>query len=244
MERQFYIICFALCLLTLICLQPLIVQAAEPPASPEQLLARVESAIKKKETEDLLKLFYWKGVSAKMRALTTRLTSEIIKEDIVKISLSSVPTEIRDITDGHTRDGILYQPNVSVMGVIVCQFRERGNFWKIPYGKKGNAFYISGVAERRLYTPKVKEKLLQVIVGAQELQIGYCNYLKGGKEMKIELNRKGGSQAFWGDRITYCTVGSSSDDEIWLVIMEGSQRIFETKPKKTEKPIEYKAVPN
>jgi hypothetical protein len=232
--------------MTLICLQPLIAQAEEPPSSSEQLLFRVDSALKTRKAEGILGLINWQGVSEEMRAFTTRMISGILQEDIVKVSLSSDQTEMSDISNGYTRDGILYQPNVSVMGVIVFQFKQKGNFVRMAYGKSDNAFYIASVVEKRIYVPKVKEKSLQITVGTfSELQTGYCNYLKNGKEIRLELNRKGGTHAFWGDRITYCKIqGGSPDDEIWLVISEDSQPVFETKPKKTAKPIEYKAISN
>lgn len=238
--------CFALYLITLIFMHPQIAQAEKPPSSPEQLLLKVDSAVKTRKTEDILGLFNWQGVSAEMKAFTTKMISSSLKEDIVKVSLSSDPTEIKEISKGYTINGIIYQPNVAVTGVIVFQYKQNGNFIRMPYGKKDNIFYIAGTSEKRIYVPRVKEKLIQIMVGTfSELKVAYCNYLKNGKEKRIELNRKGGTQAFWGDHITYCKIqGLSPVDETWLVISEDSQRVFETKPKKSAKPIEYNANSN
>lgn len=244
MSRRSLAVWVAICILT-ICLQPLFANAQEPPSSAELLLFRVESALKTKEIEALLGLFNWQDVSKEMRASTSKRMAEMLKDDVINISLSSIPTDMKDNYEGYTRDGVLYRPNVSIVGVIDVRFKQKGYRLQMPYGKKDKSFYIASVVEERIYVPQSKEKFLQIMVGGSNtvLYKGYCKYMKDGKELKEEFDRKGNrTQGFWGDRITYCRAQKiSPDEEIWLVISEDSQNVFESKPEKTSNPIEYKA---
>ena len=243
MSRQFLATCVALCFIS-ISLRPLFAQAQEPPSSAEQLLSRFESALRAKKVETILGLVYWQGVSKEMRTYTTEMMSGLLKEDVIKVSLSSVTPGMKDFLDGYTRDGVLYRPNVPVMGVIDVKFEKKGSM-QISYGEKEKAFYIAGVSEERIYVPQAKEKFLQIVVGGSNSvrYKGYCNYIKGGKQIKDEFSRKGNrTHGFWGDRITYCKVDKTSpDEEIWLIIIEDSRQVFESNREKTAKPIEYKA---
>ncbi|WP_136524542.1 hypothetical protein [Geomonas ferrireducens] len=237
-------------LATLMTAQPTSIVSAQksPPTSAEHLLRRFEAALKAKDSQAIIELYNWQGVSAKMRAIGEKSIRAFCSEEAKSVELRPLPAGFQV---GFEQDGIRYRPNVTIVGVIYVQYVKAGNSLQIPYGKKKNAFYLPGITEKRFSpVPAVKEKMLIVGVGgttspAPAFEGSYI-YLKGGKEIKEairdEFHIGNLSKSFWGDRIKSCTVRKTSPGgEIQLIIREDGKEIFKSEWETTTKPIVYKA---
>jgi hypothetical protein len=219
--------------------------AIDPPASPEQLRAAVESALKMKDTNALAELVNWQGASDDMKSLTRRVIEDLFANPYSTVKLIGLPDGFRAVTE---RDGIRYSPNVSVVGMLEVDFT--GVIWrmKLPYGKKGGGFYIPCTVEEKIPGPAIKSRSLAIIVtgstapDAQKLS-GSFIYIQGGGEVKEAIDGKGNfNKSFWGEYIKSCTVQktSSDDDPIQLAIIEDGKTIFQSAEVTNNEPIVYK----
>ena len=217
--------------------------AKEPPASADQLAAGVEAAFKAKDKDALGALVSWKGVSDQMRSQHSQGLADMIKQEVKAVKLSPLPT---GYPLEYERDGVRYQPNVSVVGLIEVQFTQDGNSAKMPYGKTDNAFLLAGTVEQKIASPTTKEKSLNVMVmgtTSPEPVVfdGYYIYVKGGKEIREALSGKGNrSKAFWGDHVKHCEVRKTSGTgSISLVVSEDGKAVFESPQATSDKAIVY-----
>lgn len=241
MKNPFFVI-FLSFLIAMIELQSVL--GKDAPTSESQLLKEFEAALKAKDRDALLSLFNWQGVSADMKSFQGETIAETLTNAVKGVKLLPLPADFQPTNE---LDGVRYTPNVSIVGVVDVQFAREGNSMQMPYGKKGNAFYIAGTTEERFATPAAKERFLNVsVMGATSVDgdtfTGSYMYVKGGKEIKANISGKGNrSEAFRGDYIKSCTVQKTSDKQAWIqvVISEGGKKIFESKRVETKDPIVY-----
>lgn len=91
------------------------VLAKDPPASAEQLRSELESALKAKNTNAVLSLINWEGVSDKMKSSQIRMMDGLLTEDVQSVTLGPVPASSRLAFEWN---GVRYSPNVSVVGFV------------------------------------------------------------------------------------------------------------------------------
>ncbi|MGZ4973889.1 MAG: hypothetical protein ACXWBP_05455 [Limisphaerales bacterium] len=223
----------------------------DAPASAEDLLKKVEAALKAKDKAALLGCFDWQGVSAEIKSMHERFTVEMMLKNPVK-TLKLAPLPADQITE-FERNGVRYHPNVTIVGVIDFEFATEGTHKssaQMPYGTKDGHFYLSNTLEERVsQEPAVKEQSLNVSIQGTSSPNpatfeGSYVYLKGGKEVKEnivdEFHRGNASKAFWGDRIKSCTVRkTSADGQIRLMITESGKEVFRSEWETSDKPIVY-----
>lgn len=180
-----------------------------------------------------------------MKSFQEELIAGMLTNAVRSVKLLPLPADFQPTNE---LDGVRYAPNVSVVGLLDVQFAQEGNSTQLPYGKKGNAFYIAGTTEERFATPEQKSRFLNIIVlgaasGADgNTFTGSYVYLEGGKEIKGTINGSGNrSEAVRGDYIKSCTVQKTSDKQAWIqvVISEGGKKVFESKKIETKDPIVY-----
>ncbi len=141
------------------------------PTSAEQLRSELETALKAKDTNALVSLFNWEGVSDEWKSHEIRLDSkEFFGQKTKSVKLSPLPVGYSAEVE---MDDISYSQNVSVAGLIEVQSAEEAETSEIshsvtgefPYGKKGDIFYLAGTVEQKIPASAVREKLLAVVSG-------------------------------------------------------------------------------
>lgn len=236
MKNSSNIICLSLLILTGTRLAAF---AKDAPTSAEQLRSEVESALKAKDTNALMTLFNWQGVSENMKAMLTTEVAYDLKQEIAKVKLSPLPADFESTNE---MNGIRYRPNVTIVGMIEVQFTQEGNATSIPYGKSGHAFYLNGTIEEKIPGPFTQSKALNVMVmGTADPSkfSGICIFVRNGKEIKNVISSKG--NVFNGDYIKSCTIQKTVDDGTWLqlVIMEGDKQLFKSREVTNRDPLIY-----
>lgn len=136
------------------------VLAKDPPASAEQMRSELESAFKANDTNAVLSLINWDGVSEQMKSFETKNTINAIQHGIVAVKLAPLAANF-ELT--RARNGVRFSPNLEVIGLIEIEFAKKDTAEttpritrKMPYGKKGNAFYIAGTIEEKVTLPTTK----------------------------------------------------------------------------------------
>ena len=220
---------------TIICLTSLLAglglqtaAAKDAPASAGQLRNEFEAALKAKDTNSLMGLFQWRGVSDPMKAEMGGIVTALPKHDWIAVKLAPLPADVQATNE---LNGIRYRPSVPVIGWIEVDFAQAGNSLQLPYGKSGDAYYLSGTVEEKMPGTFPKAKALSIrVLGTEDVKFisGSCVFVQSGKEIKKTINERGTS--FLGDYIKSCTVQKTTDDggTIQLAIEEDGQRIFES----------------
>jgi hypothetical protein len=147
-----------------------------PPTSAEQLRSEFEHALKTGDTNALVSLFNWEGVSDDWKSHEIRLDSkDFFGQKTKSVKLSPLPVGYSAEVEMY---GISYSQNVSVVGMIKVQSAEEAetsNFShsvtrEFPYGKKDNRFYLAGTVERKASASEVKERLLAIVSSITDYQ--------------------------------------------------------------------------
>jgi serine/threonine protein kinase len=230
-------------------------KAPPRPASEKELAARFELALKTRDTNAMSALYYWRGVPPYMKSFQLRMFDGLMKlpanDTRPSVRLGPVPagseTEM-------VRDGIRYTPNISVLGVISgsIDWIENGTNcgWSVqyvPYGKKGDVFYLAGTSTTKIYTPKTKDKVLHISVGTSNYQTsvtfkGALAYVQNGRVIQKEISSsRYGGELFFGDYVQSCVVRKTSEDKgsIQLTVYEDGKKLFESRLVETQDPVVY-----
>jgi hypothetical protein len=231
---------------TIICLTSLItslglqtVLGKDAPTSAEQLRSEVESALKAKDARALEELFNWQGVSDNMKTMMSTMVAEMPKREWTAVKLAPLPADFQATNEVN---GIRYRPSVPVTGWIVVEFTPKGNAARLPYGKSGDAYYLSCNVEENIPGPITKSKILNIeVMGLADPGTfsGDFVFVQGGKEIKQTIRNRGAS--FYGDYVKSCTVQKTtgSDDSIQLTITEDGKTVFESGEITNKEPIVY-----
>ena len=231
--------------------------AATGAASEQDLKDRFESALKARDTNAILALYNWQGVSDKVKpalvasGMWKGLTEAPTNGTRASVVFFPLPTNFETEL---VRDGIRYTPNVSLMGMIsgTLAWMENGtNFSRglqLPYGRQGERYYLAGSAETRLYEPKTKDKALVISVATSNFQTavtftGNFTYVQNGQEIRKEIKGPGSpNKVVFGDYIKSCVVQKTSDDQnfLQLMISENGSNVFNSSWVQTTNPIVYK----
>ena len=124
--------------------------AAEAPTSAEQLLNRLESAIKAKDTNALVSLVNCQGISDRMKSLILPMMADIPNHEIESVKLVPLPEKFQSTNEVN---GIRYRPNVPPVGLIDVKFVKKEDVvqsMQIPYGKNAEGFWIPGTVEEKI----------------------------------------------------------------------------------------------
>jgi len=197
---------------------------ASPPTSVEQLRSEFEAALQTKNTNAILALFNWEGVTNSTNSypnVVARKMSQFLlhyptNELHVFARLRLLPNDFE--TEGII-NGMRYRPNVSVVGMMEGSLGvtlDGTNFsWGslIPYGAKNGQFYFAGTTAEKIYEPKTRDRILVVTVSSGVISddaptfTGTCTYVQNGAEIKRDIRGKGAAhKTFYGDYVKACTL--------------------------------------
>jgi hypothetical protein len=213
--------------------------AKDPPASAEQLRAEVESALKAKDASALIGLFNWQGVSDNFKTMMGKMAADMTNHEWTAVKLAPLPD---DFQATNVVNGIRYRPSVAVTGWIVVEFTPKGNAAQLPYGKSGDAYYLSCNVEEKIPGPATKSKIINIeVMGVADPGTFSGNYVfvQSGNEIKQNIRNRGAS--FYGDYVKSCTVQKTTacDDSIQLTITEDGKTVFESDDVTNKEPIVY-----
>ena len=237
--------------LSILCLSFLIAVVGLPsasgkdaPASAEQLRSEFEAALKAKDTNAVLSLINWKGVSAEMKTDVAGQMTDMAGANVAGVKLLPLPAGYQLTNE---LNGVRYFPNVHVQGLIDIESTENGNAAIIPYGESGGAFYIAGVVQETFNPNATKSISLGVVVMGlfqkEDPGVLTCSYVYvAGDREKTDGFRctNNWSTAFWGDHIKSCKVTKvSGSGSFQLMINEDGKTVFDSDMVETNDSIAY-----
>jgi hypothetical protein len=129
-------------LLSIVGLQPAF--GKEAPTSESQLLQELNAGLEAKDKDTILALFNWDGVPAQMEGIYSRDISELLEQEVKNVKLAPLPKGFRSAFEYY---GFRLSANVSVVGLV--DVRLNGGAI-LPYGRKGNHFYLAGLNKEKL----------------------------------------------------------------------------------------------
>ena len=211
------------------------------PTSAEQLRTEFEMAMKANDTNAILALVNWKGVSAEMKS---EMADEMDTSGLVSVKLLPLPADYKLTNE---MNGVRYFPNVHVLGFLSVNYTNQAITGQIPYGESGGVFCIAGTTQEIFDAHAQKSINLGVSVmgmfSTKSPGILTCSYVylddgqekTGGFQCTNNL-----SQAFWGDSIKSCTVKKISGDGAFeLLINENGKTVFDSDMVETNDSIAY-----
>jgi hypothetical protein len=192
--------------------------AKDPPQSVDELRGEVESAFRAKDVNAMISLVCWDGAANGAKEMTSGMTGETMRTatNIISVTLSALPTNFQTTVssfnpDWEGDDGRRGKYNLPVIGVIRLNFQD-GKSDEMPYGKKGDAYYIAQLVEYR-----IPGKDLRVDVSKLRVQTytGYWVYVQSGKEISISISDQTNElKSGWGDYVKYCYVRRTDTNEV------------------------------
>jgi hypothetical protein len=214
------------------------------PTSAEQLRSEFEAAMKAKDTNTVLSLFNWQGVSDKLKSSMSRQIAYMVNQDVASVNLLPLPAD-RKLTN--ELDGVRYYPNVRVEGLIDIESTAKGNSSQINYGNSGGTFYIAGTLEETFDANAKKSTVLAVMVtgffSKESPGILACSYVyvANAKENTDGFQCTNSlSKSFHGDYIKSCKVTKISGSGSYeLEIHEGTNTVFDSDMVETNDSISY-----
>ncbi len=222
--------------------------AETPPSSKEQLQTHVQEALRAKDGEAFMNLFYWKGVRDDVKASTGAFIQEVLTQDVQGVTFKPLPEDFRS---EYIVRGVRHRPNLPIDGFIEIQYTPDGqtNAMSFPYGGTGEAFYFTSTIQETIGEPEISSHSLNVAVfgtiAPDPVEFdGYYVYRQGEEEVRESLEPLGGSgnvsRAFWGDHVSYAEVRkTSAHGWIQLIISEDGEVVFESEQVESNQPIVY-----
>jgi len=214
------------------------------PTSAEQLRGEVEAALASKDTNAILALVNWNGVSVEMKSETAGEMADLVGSSAAHAKLLPLSADYQPTNE---LDGVRYFPNVHVLGMINVESKEKGNDSHSPYGEGGGGFYIAGTVKETFDAHAKKSISLGISVMGlfpkETPGILTCSYVyvAGVKEKTGGFQcTNNWSTGFWGDRIKSCTVKRiSGDGSFQLLINENGKTVFDSDMVETNDLISY-----
>ena len=118
--------------------------------SASQLQQEYESALRAKDKDAVLALYNLDGVSDWMKSGLADGVDDLLTRDVESVNLSPLPAGFSSTGEhGEFR----FHLNVKPVGVIEAHFTD-GLGMGMPYGKKGDVFYIAGVVTEQIPVPE------------------------------------------------------------------------------------------
>jgi hypothetical protein len=235
--------------------------ASDPPTSTEQLRSEFETALKSKNTNTVFSLFNQEGFSDRDSVgwwIAGEESEALLGTNITNVKLSPLPTNFQQTLDGPTnKDGLgdtwegdnghRARFNLTVLGILDVK-SQAGDLAQLPYGKKGDAYYIAGVTN---YLASGKSLYARVTGGgiwanaehhaASLTYTGSWIYVKDGREIKVDINEHTNQfRECWGDYIKSFNVRQTSTDTMIMVdLHEDGKTIFDSGRVDTGEPIVF-----
>ncbi|MEI6195473.1 MAG: hypothetical protein WCS42_14195 [Verrucomicrobiota bacterium] len=234
----------------------------DPPTSAEQLRQKFESALKARDTNAAMSLFYLDGLegdgpyrrtplsSAETQAAFLREMWLFFPTNVSKIKVAPLPKEFQALHAPKEDDGMGddwngdngWRMRWSVPPVGMFESQPPAMFpTPLIYGKTNGAFYI-GIPI--VYTAPGKSLFVQVQNSPDSTTYtGSWVFVKGGKEVTVNISDKTNEfRECWGDYIKSCTIHRTSTNEAnWFHfrISEDDTNIFESGEITNEEPLIY-----
>jgi hypothetical protein len=251
MKHQLYILC--LIFLIKVC-NPTPLCAKDAPTSAEQLRSDLASALNAKNTNAVMSLFNGEGDASGSKespGLTETMIrvqiSAMLQTNVVSVKLSPLPTGFQP-AQANELSGLRQKFNVAVEGTIDVK-SQNGQLMQLPYGKKGNVFYIAGSVLEQTHG---KSLYVQVSAGPNPDVLTFTGcwaYIKDGREIKVEISDKTNQfKICRGDYIKSCIIQRTSTNSLdapgfagWFSfqILEDGRNIFESPQLTNENPFVY-----
>ena len=217
--------------------------SAPPPTSAEQLRSEFETAMKDNDTNAVLSLVNWKGVSDQMKSDVSMQLVFMAGHGVASVKLLPLPTD-RQLTNEF--NGVHYYPNVHVKGLIDVEFTAKGNNAQIPYGESGGIFYIAGTVQETFDAHAKSTPLAVMVAGLfpkEDPGILTCSYVyvSAGNERTGNFQfTNSWNISFWGDYIKSCKVTKISGTGSYeLKIDEANKTVFDSDMVETNNSISY-----
>jgi len=223
----------------------------QPPTSAEQLRSEFGAAVKAKDMNAILSLFYWKGISAEMKTKTSRQIAVEIKPQETWLSFEPLPA---DFPLTNELDGVRSFPNVHVVGLInLSSMQPMDDLMglQLTYGEIDGKFYIAGTVEE-VFDPHAKKSISIGMMVAEHFTkenpgtlTCLCVYVAGGKEKTVSFQHTNESVNNWrwgglGDYIKSCKVTKiSGSGSFQLTINENYTNVFDSGLVETNGSISY-----
>lgn len=217
--------------------------SAPPPTSAEQLRSEFEAALKAKDTNAVLSLVNWKGVSDQMKSDVSMQMGYMVGQSVASVIRLPLPAG-RQLTNEF--NGVRYYPNVHVEGLIDVELTAKGNNAQFSYGESSGIFYIAGTVQETFDAHAKSTPLAVMVTGLfpkEDPGILACSYVyvSAGNE------RTGSFQftntwniSFWGDYIKSCKVTKVSGSGSYeLKIDEANKTVFDSDMVETNDSISY-----
>jgi hypothetical protein len=228
--------------------------AKDAPTSAEQLQSELESALKAKDLNAVMSLFNWEGGSndsrdsAGIREMMIRAQTDVmLKNDATNIKLLPLPINFQAVQTNE-ENGTCQIFNVNVVGLIDVK-NPNGGVGQLPYGKKGDSFYLAGVVLEKLPGQPL---YVRVLTGPNPDLLPYTGswvYVKDGKEIMVNTSDKTNRfKICWGDYIKSCTIQRTSTNSLampgfagwfYFQVTEGESNVFESPEMTNEEPVVY-----
>ena len=130
------------------------------PISASQLRQELEAALKAKDTNAVIALFNWNGVSGRLKSGESHnIIDDWLTREVKGVELAPLPANFSSSAE---QGNIRYHLNVQPEGIIKVHFTD-GFGVAMPYGKKGNAYCLAGAILERIATPAHGTKKLLTI---------------------------------------------------------------------------------
>ncbi len=222
--------------------------AKGPPSSAEQLRNELESALKAKDTNAIISLFYWEGVpeADKEMMIGAFVMNGLLRTNVTGIKFSPLSTNLQALVSDERNDwqgdnGQRVKYSVTVLGELDVSTPEEHEI-RLPYGKMGDFFYLAAFITYRAHGKSLDVRVLGLPPSGFT---GTWVYVKGGKEITVNFSdhtnrfRQG-----WGDYIKSCTVQRTSTNinprsSFYFEISEGVKTIFKSPKMTNGEPVTY-----
>jgi len=196
---------------------------SKPPTSAEQLRSGLETAVNSKDISTTIALVCWDGQEIEMKEMAAGMLAEGLAKigtNTVHLTLAPVPanfetTKSSFLPDWEGDNGMRGKYNLPVIGMIHVDFSgkiETEKYPDVPYGKKGDAFYVA-----QMVSYQITGKALRVRVDNLPRSLtytGYWTYVSSGKEITVPISDQTNEfREGWGDYIKYCYVQRTSTNE-------------------------------
>jgi len=228
--------------------------AKDAPTSADQLRSELESALKAKDTNAVMSLFNSDGgtndwrESASMREMMIMVqTHAMLQTNVTSIKLLPLPADFQSVQTNEG-NGLRSKFNVAVIGMIDVK-SSNGSVEQLPYGKKGDDFFIAGTILEKI---PGKHLNVAVLAGPNPSLLTFTGswvYVAGGKEIKVNISDTTNRfKMCWGDYIKSCTIQRTSTNSLdrpgfagWFYfdILEGGTKVFESPQMTNEDRVVY-----
>jgi hypothetical protein len=211
-------------------------QASAAPIEklPQELANQVQRVLKNHNKEDFENLYLWDGVDAKTKDLMEFPLNMLITQ--TNVSVEAV-TNLGNFKQEFVGNGITYRFNLPIRGVIKC-YSSSGNISKIPYGQKGQMFYLAGVVKVSDINIATNQKAVSISVSVSPSRSHFDGIYTASNNGVTTTNSFSGNgnhaESFWSQKIETCRIfRESTNGWTQLIISESGNIIYDSQRQST-----------